>query len=144
MSALHWIRLAVVLVLLLPPVGCTAPWDLAGARTGRDEVEKEKADLESRIAALDQRLELLANRIVLPISESPSIEALVVDLQEDRKRVVLYIGKQDGLRIGSIFDVFRGAQYKGTVQITDVQDTMCSGVILLEMNAIARGDSAVF
>ena len=56
--------------------------------------------------------------------------------------MILNKGKKDEVKAGYVFDIYRGSQYKGQVRITDVQEGMSSGLILREMNAIGRGDSA--
>ena len=58
------------------------------------------------------------------------------------RQVELYVGKQAGIKIGYVFVVYRGSTYKGQVRIEHVDETTCSGVILVQLNPITRGDSA--
>ena len=45
------------------------------------------------------------------------IEALVLDVKKDLKLVILNKGKKDDVKVGYVFDIYRGSQYKGQVRI---------------------------
>jgi hypothetical protein len=108
------------------------------------ELEEENALLREQVDALSARLgETLINSGNAPVRPSfPSIEALVLDVKRELELVVLDKGKMDGVEVGFVFDVYRGATYRGLVRITDVQNGISVGKILSQKSPIVRGDSA--
>jgi hypothetical protein len=72
----------------------------------------------------------------------PLIEAVVLEVKPDLELLVLDRGEKDGVKVGFVFDVYRGSTYKGQVRIQDVQETTSSGRIVHAMNPMANGDSA--
>ncbi|MSR61527.1 MAG: hypothetical protein EXS08_03640 [Planctomycetes bacterium] len=72
----------------------------------------------------------------------PTLEALVVSVDEGLRLVVLDKGQKDGVARAAVFDVYRGSQRKGRIQIQSVQDGASTGLILNEEVAISAGDSA--
>ncbi len=56
--------------------------------------------------------------------------------------VVINLGQKDGLKESLVFDVYRGQQFLGKVQVERIYDTMSSAVILPEFNKeeIKEGD----
>jgi prefoldin subunit 5 len=109
-------------------------------------------DLEAQKMALADEKELLQTRldtlvaktgVALPeVMVQKPIDALVLDVKKDLKLVVLNKGQKDDVKVGYVFDIYRGSQYKGQVRITDVRETISSGVISIEKAAIGQGDSA--
>lgn len=117
--------------------------NLANTRIG--DLEGEKLALAEQVSTLDTRLQVIMTKTNLKANEvfsQPKIEALVLDVKKDLKLVILNRGKKDEVKVGYVFDVYRGSQYKGQVRITDVQEGMSSGLILNEKSAIGTGDSA--
>ncbi len=116
-----------------------------GALTRIGDLEGEKMALAEQVETLDTRLTVMMKQTGIKAPDvfaQPAIEALVLDVKKDLKLVILNKGKKDEVKAGYVFDIYRGSQYKGQVRIQDVQEGMCSGLILREMNAIGRGDSA--
>jgi DNA repair exonuclease SbcCD ATPase subunit len=115
------------------------------ATTRIGDLEGEKVALTEQIDNLNTRLEVITRTTGIAASSvmaQPAIEALVLDVKKDLKLVIINKGKKDEVKVGYVFDIYRGSQYKGQVRINDVQEGMASGVILNEKNAIGRGDSA--
>ena len=115
------------------------------ANTRIGDLEGEKVALSTELENLNTRFQIVmketgfaANNVIT----QPPIEALVLDVKKDLKLVILNKGKKDDVKVGYVFDIYRGSQYKGQVRIQDVQDSMASGTILNEKTAIGRGDSA--
>lgn len=134
---------------LVTLLGCAAQENsvLESTQTRIEELERENAALVARIAALEGQLrEAPAHGGVhwthcVSLGQ-PTIDAVVLDVKEGLRIVVLDKGQRDGVKVGYVFDVYLGAQYKGQVRVQDVQETLCSGVIVHAMNPIARRDSA--
>jgi len=115
------------------------------AMTRIADLEKEKMGLAEQVETLDTRLAVITKKTGVNANEiftPPQIEALVLDVKKDLKLVILNKGKKDQVKVGFVFDIYRGSQYKGQVRIQDVQEGMSSALILNEMNPIGRGDSA--
>jgi hypothetical protein len=115
------------------------------ANTRIGDLEGEKLALVEQVDSLNTRLEVIMRETGTNAStflSQPAIEALVLDVKKDLKLVILNKGKKDEIRVGYVFDIYRGSQYKGQVRIQDVQESMCSGIIMNERTAIGRGDSA--
>ena len=76
----------------------------------------------------------------------PDINARVlqVDTSVAPGLVSLNVGKASGVTRGMTFQVFNGATYKGFVRVENVHDSMCSALIVaqVEGSAIGQGDSA--
>ena len=115
------------------------------ANTRIGDLEGEKVALATDLENHKTRLEIIMRETNFSASNlisQPAIEALVLDVKKDLKLVILNKGKKDDVKVGYVFDIYRGSQYKGQVRIQDVQDSMASGLILNEKTAIGRGDSA--
>lgn len=80
------------------------------------------------------------------IKSQPLVPATVVDLSRDIEPglVVLNVGKNRDVKRGWTFQIYRDGQYKGEVRVDNVDETMCSALIVREVgpNAIQQGDSA--
>jgi len=115
------------------------------ANTRIGDLEGEKVALNEQVDMLNTRLEVILRETGRPATDfipQPAIEALVLDVKKDLKLVILNKGKKDEIKVGYVFDIYKGSQYKGQVRITDVQEAIASGIIQSEKSAIARGDSA--
>jgi|SRR5688572_11048274 len=112
-------------------------------------LEREAAALRHQVADLEAQVEVLLRLAELPPGTRltvcpayPQIDGLILEVDSDRKLVVLDKGQNDGVKVGYVFDVYLASTYKGQVRIQDVQESTSTGMILNEMNAIASGDSA--
>jgi chromosome segregation ATPase len=115
------------------------------ANTRIGDLEGEKVALATEVENLNTRLDIIMRETGVAATSfqtQPAIEALVLDVKKELKLVILNKGKKDDVRVGYVFDIYRGSQYKGQVRIQDVQESMASGLILNEKTAIGRGDSA--
>jgi chromosome segregation ATPase len=110
-----------------------------------EDLEGQKVALATEVENLNTRLEIVYRETgasAAVFQTQKAIEALVLDVNKDLKLVILNKGKKDDVKIGYVFDIYRGSQYKGQVRIQDVQEGIASGLILSEKSAIGRGDSA--
>jgi hypothetical protein len=121
------------------------------AETRIGDLEGEKVALEQKIKDSDTRLGGLIERTGVPVDEVmavPVIQASVLRVRYDEKGgpglVMLNVGKTKEVKPGYTFHVYRGTTYKGAVRVEDVQDSVCSAVIVgeREKGSIAQGDSA--
>ena len=135
---------AVACILLLAvSLGCVS-------QTPSLEMEQRVAELEKKSAELKHRVDTLTSALIEYTGDHfgpstvcpPAIDAEVVDVKHDLKLVVLNKGTMDDVKVGYVFDVYRGATYKGQVRVQNVTESMSSGLILSEINPIERGDSA--
>jgi hypothetical protein len=132
-----------VLLLLAASLGCVTRATSPAAERRIAELERENAELKGQVETLGKRLEGVVHTDVLFSTICPpAIEAMVLDVKRDLNLVVLNKGKKDDVKVGYVFDVYLGSTYKGQVRIQDVQEGMSSGLIINEVNPIARGDSA--
>ncbi len=111
------------------------------ARRELENVSGFRADLEGRIAELEEERDLLkAEREALvqmgvPVSELigqavPLIEAKVSNVGEGF--VVLNVGDKDGVQIGYPFDVYRGENYVGRVIVDKVYPDTCTARVRVQ------------
>jgi hypothetical protein len=135
-----------VLLVVAASLGCAGPSPRPEAERRIAKLERENEELRGQVEALCKQLEALVESLDAPISTIcpvfPRVDAEVLDVKRDLKLVGFNKGKRDGVQVGYIFDVYLGATYKGQVRIQEVQGTTCFGLILHEVNPIARGDAA--
>lgn len=142
-----WIALACL-------ASCRAPGASEAALEGRvAALEKGNSELvEALNAVQDQVEELVADfklsRIYLghePIVFPPQIDGSVLSLQHVMSLDLVRIdrGSTHGVKRGFIFEIYRGAQYKGRVRVETVEEDRCTAVVLktFEDRAIRPGDS---
>jgi len=109
------------------------------------DLEGDKVALATEVENLNTRLEVVYRETgasAAVFQTQKAIEGLVMDVNKDLKLVIINKGKKDEVKVGYVFDIYRGSQYKGQVRINDVQEGISSGLILHEKAAIGRGDSA--
>lgn len=87
------------------------------------------------------------NRLVLePVSGNPvTIQGVVVNtLGGDQSLIAISIGSNQGVVVGTLFEVFRDSTYKGRVKIVTVSEDLCIGTIELQAEGtkIEQGDKA--
>jgi len=51
-------------------------------------------------------------------------------------------GREQGVKVGTTFEVYSGSTYKGRVEVTDVKPSTCVGKVILESHSMSPGDSA--
>lgn len=130
------------------------------AVTEQKRLESELMDAQDQIAALEKKIVELSGEIesagvVLQaykdkygeISETvspPPLAAKVSAVDEKLNIVVLSIGKDDGVKPGFTFTVYRGDKYVGKVVVDDVAKDHCSGYSKkeLQQGSIQVGDDA--
>jgi hypothetical protein len=127
---------------------------LLGCKTGQapaevpawvEDLERENAELRDRVETLELRLEVILRKSGVQVKSTPAyprIAAIVLDVKPELDLVLLDKGEKDGVKKGYHFVLYRGSTYKGEIRIQDVQESMSTGLILNEMNPIARGDAA--
>ncbi len=115
------------------------------------DLEGEKLALMSKVSEMDVRLQGAIERMggsTVDFAPIPLIKASVLGVRYDKGGgpglVMLNVGKNKEVRPGYTFHVYRGKTYKGQVRVEDVQEEVCSAVILggPEKTSIVQGDSA--
>jgi chromosome segregation ATPase len=115
------------------------------AQTQIGDLEGEKVALSEEVEKLNTRLAMVYDKTGIPASEieaQAKIDGAVMRVERGLKFVVINKGRKDGVKEGYTFSIYRGSQFKGQVRIQDVQDGMCSGIIVNEKTPIETGDSA--
>ncbi len=121
------------------------------AETKIADLEAEKTALTEKVSELETRLAIVVETTGIKpenIGTQPQIQASVLQVRYDKDGgsglVMLNVGKEQNVKRGYTFDIYRGATYKGQVRVEDVQDAICSAVIIREKEGtkIAQGDSA--
>src|SRR5262249_21786348 len=74
--------------------------------------------------------------------DTPAIVARVLEVDEELHRVVLDKGLDDGVKVGFVFGIHRGATLVGLVRIQDVQASTSSGTIVYAHGPIHELDRA--
>ncbi len=121
------------------------------AETQIADLEAEKVTLTDKVSELETRLAVVIETTGVDpknIGTTPVIQASVLQVRYDKDGgpglVMLNVGKNHDVKRGYTFDIYRGTTYKGQVRVEDVQDAMCSAVIISSNKGttIAQGDSA--
>lgn len=133
----------------------SAPLPDSGAEATRREIEylerrledidRERAQLERTLANRRAALLLLttANDLDVTVSpEEPALQGTVLKSVANGETRVLAIdlGIRDGVQVGTIFEVYSGSTYKGRVEVTNVDDEICVGKVLLLKKFMSAGD----
>ena len=72
----------------------------------------------------------------------PQVDTSVVAVDLERTTIVLAAGRDAGVEPGFVFDVYRGATYKGQVRVQRVEEDWSEGTILHSKKPIEPGDAA--
>jgi chromosome segregation ATPase len=130
------------------------------ATTEQKRLESELMDAQDQIAGLEKQIVELSKEIesagvvlqaykdkygeISEIVSAPALAAKVSAVDEKLNIVVLSIGKDDGVKAGFTFTVYRGDQYVGKVVVDDVAKDHCSGYSRkeLQQGSIQVGDDA--
>ena len=130
------------------------------AVTEQKRLESELMDAQDQIAGLEKKIVELSKEIesagvvlqaykdkygeISEIVSAPALSAKVSAVDEKLNIVVLSIGKDDGVKPGFTFTVYRGDQYVGKVVVDDVAKDHCSGYSKKELQkgSIQVGDDA--
>ncbi|MHC4858861.1 MAG: hypothetical protein ACYTDY_02070 [Planctomycetota bacterium] len=114
----------------------------------RWDAERRRRELDRQIEELGRQIEelaLLIDEDVPPgLTRMPSIDAVVTGVSSEHDIVLLSVGREDRVRVGYEFTVFRGDEYVGKVLIHRVGRGWCSGRSKKEVERmpIRTGDSA--
>ncbi len=72
---------------------------------------------------------------------APPIDGFVEDIEPDLRLVVLSVGKNDDVKPGFEFTVYRGSRFIAKVQVTKVYDNLSGARILFPDDAVVnKGD----
>ena len=128
---------------------------LSDAEEAARQAEMKAADLMDELAAakkltsdLDAQLTALVDYTGVAISDvlaQKDIEGAVVSVKLDVAPGLVSInrGSEDGVKLGTTFDVFNGRTYKGRVRVQIVHDTWSSAILIrkgAEGQDITAGD----
>lgn len=133
------------------------------AELAQRDAEDRVRSLESQVAALQSKSDGLAGDLsvandrldavaamtgidMTTVLEVPALDRDVIAVRLDLAPgfVSINAGSQDGVRRGMVFQIYRGANYKGEVRVESVTEGACSAVVTTTVNgqSIARGDKA--
>jgi hypothetical protein len=133
------------------------------AELAQRDAEDRVRSLESQVAALQSKNDGLASDLTVAngrldavaamtgidmttVLEVPALDRDVIAVRLDLAPgfVSINAGSQDGVRRGMVFQIYRGANYKGEVRVESVTEGACSAVVTTTVNgqSIARGDKA--
>lgn len=123
--------------------------EAAGLRNTIADLEMERKGLQDQVSSLDTQLAVLVEVTGVSASEvmaQPDIDAAVLAVKSDPAPglVMLNVGAEDNVKRGYTFDIYSGNQYKGQVRVENVQDGMCSALILrtVDGQTMSQGDLA--
>jgi hypothetical protein len=106
------------------------------------ELEQENVRLQARIEALESCLPAITGGQVIRFPTEPAIDARVLGIDPDGKRILLDKGARDGVALGFVFDVYSGTTYKGQVRVIEVEEATSFAEIEVERNPFRAGDDA--
>lgn len=113
---------------------------LADLEVARTELQATVQKLETHLAVIQERTDVSIADILAPAK----VDGAVLAVDASTGLVMLNVGSEDGVKRGYSFDVWSGSQYKGQVQVMNVQPGMCSALIKspVEGATIRQGDLA--
>jgi hypothetical protein len=126
------------------------------AEEARATAEQKIADLEIEVAGLQESIAAgeaqLATLVAVTgvnlddIRNQKEITAAVLDTRMDIAPglVMLNVGKNQDVKRGYTFEIYRGSQYKGQVRVENVQDDVCTALVIRAVpgTTMGQGDSA--
>lgn len=130
------------------------------AQTEQQRLESELTDMKDVVAGLEMQVVGLSAEIesagvmlqaykdkfgtITEWIDVPPLTAKVSAVNEEFNIVILSVGKDDGVKPGFEFTVYRGDKYIGKIIVDDVQKDHCSGYSKKELQsgAIEVGDDA--
>ena len=130
------------------------------AVTEQKRLESELMDAQDQIAGLEKKIVALSKEletagvmlqaykdkfgVISELVSAPALTAKVSAVDEKLNIVVLSIGKDEGVKPGYEFTVYRGDKYVGKVVVDDVAKDHCSGYSKkeLQQGPIQVGDDA--
>ena len=106
------------------------------------QLEQEKLDVEQALGS--KRLELDQLRGWSTVASEPPIQGLVLTVSgaPDSRLVVINRGSDHGVEVGTIFEIYREATYKGRVEVIRVQGHMCIGKVVFQAQPMTQWDRA--
>ena len=106
------------------------------------QLEQEKLDVELALAS--KRLELDQLRGWSTVVTEPPIQGLVLEVSgaPDSRLVAINRGSAHGVEVGTTFEIYREANYKGRVEVIRVQAHMCIGKVVARAQPMTQGDRA--
>lgn len=120
--------------------------DLDVARSNVEAQEEKIVSLERDMARLEERGLVVDGVIQDETALEEPIRAKILAIRPDVDIVLLSAGREDQVKEGYQFTVFRGGTYKGKVVVESVYPNMCSARIVADLMAqsetILEGDSA--
>ena len=128
-------------------------------RDAEDQVRRlstQVAALEAQVASVVGELATANNNLdavvaltgvdITKVVAPPPLDRDVIAVRMDLEPgfVSINAGREDGVRRGMVFQIYRGATYKGEVRVEEVTDGACSAVVTNQVagTEIARGDKA--
>jgi hypothetical protein len=119
-------------------------------QANKQQNEARIAELEARVRSLELTVETVGRRFPQAAAdlalEQPSLPpGQVLDVDNAAGLAVISYGKEDGVKPGHKFTVFRGRDYVGTLVITDAEARHSAGSVVRDLSKgpIQRGDQVL-
>ena len=108
------------------------------------ELELERIDVEAALATRLQRRDVLLGKKRPTPTACPTIQGQVLFVAETStgQQVAINRGSNEGVEIGTTFEIYREATYKGRIEVIEVHTDSCIGRVLLAPHPMQRGDQA--
>jgi myosin heavy subunit len=113
---------------------------IADLEMTRTELQAEVKKLDTHLAVIQEATNVTIDDILAPAK----VDGAVLAVDAASGLVMLNVGTDDGVKRGYSFDVWSGSQYKGQVQVMNVQPGMCSALLKTPVQGatIRQGDLA--
>jgi hypothetical protein len=120
----------------------TLQQSLAAAEAGAAALAAELAQAENKLGTVAW----LTGIDISKIDDVPPLDKVVIAAKMELEPgfVSIDAGSRDGVQRGTVFDIYRGATYKGQVRVVEVSEGACSAVVttLVDGTQIMTGDNA--
>lgn len=116
----------------------------AGLQQTIADMQVQMTDLQGEYSSLETQLQMLIEVTgVSPqlLRDQPLIEGRVLEARHDLAPglVMLNIGSAENVKRGYTFEVYAGGVYKGQVRVVDVQESICSAVVVNAVSGTTMG-----
>ncbi len=122
----------------------TSQRELRDARVSYNEMSQEFESLELVHSAVVKKLGKDGLEALISSVVAPPVDALIEEVDADLRLVVLSVGKQDNVKEGFEFTVYRDDQFVGKVRVHKVYENLAGAKVLFTADSgeIRKGDRA--
>ncbi|MCK5215446.1 MAG: hypothetical protein KAR05_08845 [Candidatus Omnitrophica bacterium] len=106
-----------------------------------NKFEGGEIELPPIIVMAQEDLEPLVNVSVDPnVGKAPGYDGNVVSINDDNNFVIVDVGKNSGIHLGDLLNVYRGAEYIAGLEVIQVRDDIAAADIRTKTTEIKVGD----